>query len=151
MGGFADYKKNIEAAIKQLNSERRKNTEIMALDAFALVQNRITETGERAKGGQFEPYTEGYSKFKGKTRFVNFRDFKFTNDMWRSMTAIFEGQTKTSATYRHASNNSTDQAKVDANIDRSGNFLALSPSEIKILHETNQERLAKTLKNNGIA
>ena len=158
MGGFADYKKRIDATIKQLNDERKKNTQILANDAFATVSARVINTGAKATGGSFEPYSPAYKKSKAKgtaksgvgPRTVAFRDFKLSNDMWKGTTGVFDGETKGKTAFVHGSHDARQQVKIDANVKRSGNYLALSKKEIELLHVLNQERLSKTLKDNGI-
>lgn len=158
MGGFADFQKAINNTIKQLNDERRKNTQILALDAFDQVANRVINTGQTATGGTFEAYSPGYEKAKREgtaqrgvgPRTTAFRDFKLTNNMWKATGPIFESESASKTSFIHGSSDPVQQAKIDINTQRSGDFLALSASEIVTLHETNQERLNKTLKDNGI-
>jgi len=151
MGGFDEYRRRLQAAIKQLNAERRKNTEIIALDSFNRVRDRVTNTGASATGGTFEPYSPSYKKFKAETRNVAFRDFKFTNKMWNSIAPTFDGEANGVVRYVLASTDAENQRKIDENIARSGNFLYLSKSEIELLNELNHERFTKVLKSNDIA
>ena len=151
MPSFEDFRKQIDATIKDLNSNRKKNTLILSKDAFALVFNRVVNTGEKATGGKFEAYSPGYKTFKAKTRQVAFRDFKMTNDMWRGIGPVLVGETAETITYLHGAIDPAQQDKIDHNVRRSGNFLELNQKEIGILDITNNERLVKALKDNGIA
>jgi hypothetical protein len=158
MATFDEYRKSLKAVIKDLNANRRKNTFVIARDAFALVADRVTETGEKATGGKFASYSPAYRKAKSEgtakagvgARTVTFRDFKLTNKMWAAIRPLFDGENKTSVSYVHGTRDPIQLAKLDANIARSGDFLALSKSEIEILDATNQERLLKAFKDNGI-
>lgn len=68
-----------------------EQTEVAALDALALVDQRITQTGVDANGSQFVDYTPNYKKLKtAKGRYRGHVDFMDSGQMLASTQAGFE-------------------------------------------------------------
>ncbi len=152
MATFAEYQKQLEQGINDLNANRGKETRLLALDAVNRVRQRVINTGQTATGGQFKKYTPAYAKEKGKTRQVAFRDFKRTNQMWKDITAVPDQKTNTTQAYAIDARLSLNKDLIGYNITNANdvNFLALSDKEIQLLNELNQERFINTLAKNGI-
>lgn len=143
------------ASLTKLNNELPaivlKNTEVAALDALALADARITDTGISANGTPFDDYTPSYKKSKiKKGRYRGVVDFSLTGQMLASTTTGFEriGPTEKSisgARARVAFDGRDDltRKKLEGNAKKRGAFLNPSAEELKIVTKaanTNLER-----------
>lgn len=128
-----------------------KNTEVAALDALALVDARITDTGINASGTAFDDYTPSYKKAKAKKgRYRGHVDFSLTGQMLASTTTGFEriGPTEKSisgARARVAFDGRDDltRKKLEGNSKKRPGFLNPSEREMELVNKaanTNMER-----------
>jgi len=139
----------IDEAIAAVPALLIKNTEGAALDALALADLRISETGIDAKGAAFVDYTPDYKKAKTKkgryTGYVNFMD---TGQMLASTATGFE---RIAPTERSISNGKVrivfdgrDQLtrdKLKGNNKKRPGFLNPSASEIETVTESANDNM----------
>lgn len=133
------------AKLQTLNREVRglvlKNTELAALDALALVDSRITDTGVSQNGTPFEDYTPSYKAAKTKKgRYRGHVDFSLTGQMLASTTTGFERigvteRTFSGTTARIAFDGRDDltRKKLEGNSRKRPGFLNPSESEMKVV------------------
>lgn len=143
------------ASLNKLNAELPslvlKNTEIAALDALALADARVTDTGISASGTPFDDYTPEYKKKKTKAgRYRGHVDFSLTGQMLASTSTGFEriGPTEKSISGNKAKvvfdgRDDLTRKKLAGNAKKRGPFLNPSASELAIVTKaanTNLER-----------
>lgn len=58
MPTIAEFRKRLQSAIKEIRDSRPRETALMLADELALIKARVINTGEKADGGKFTPYSE---------------------------------------------------------------------------------------------
>ncbi len=136
------------ASLNKLNAELPalvlKNTEIAALDALALADARITDTGVSAGGTPFDDYTPSYKKRKVKKgRYTGHVNFSDTGQMLASTTTGFEriGPTERSISGSRArvafdGRDDLTRKKLEGNSKKRHGFLNPSEAELKTVTKT---------------
>lgn len=130
-----------------------KNTEIAALDALALADNRITSTGKDANGASFDDYTPSYKKAKTKAgRYRGIVDFTLTGQMLASTASGFERIAPTErsisggrAKVAFDGRDDLTRKKLASNVQRRGPFLNPSKSELEAVERAANENLKRDI------
>ena len=128
-----------------------RNTERGALDALALTDARLTNSGTSASGAAFEDYTPEYKNKKTKAgRYRGHVDFQYSGQMLASTTTGFENITPTvesiangTAKVSFDGRDELTRKKLRGNDAKRPGFMNPSESEMEIVNKaanTNMER-----------
>lgn len=151
MATISEYRRNLQNAIRQLDKERKRNCQLISLDALALVKRRVINRGQTASGGRFRPYSPDYKKVRQAAgRPTTYKNFSFTGDMWKDVQPIVLAENDSSITIGYDARKVEERLKLQSNISREGNILALSDDEEELISDANRERVLKTLRQNNV-
>lgn len=158
-----EYNSRIDGVIKDIQGGAHAQimTEL-ALDAIAMIKDRVIQSGYNAKGVQFSSittntkkphtdYTKPYKAMKKKAgKYRGFVDFSFSTRMWANIklvssdTQLKKGIAKISCTTTH------EQDKLNWNTEQRGPILELSDFERDILVEEYDEKILNIWRKNGL-
>ena len=104
----------------------------VALDAKAIIEKRVVNTGVSANGTPYTPYSNYWRRERQKKgKQVDHKDFMFTQSMWRNTGIV--GITPASVTIGPASQ---DRHKAQYNVDREKvEILDLNDKEITMIEK----------------
>lgn len=124
----------LKASLKQLESllDDDKITRQAALDAVALVSNRVQNDGKKTDGSEIQSfYSKGYASKRSKKGLqTNFVDLTFTGDMMDSFIP-FQNEGDWVAGF----NSEKQGQKAEWNEMRFGTIFELSQSELQIIEK----------------
>lgn len=123
----------------------------VALNAKALIQERIQETGNNAQEQSLNAYSESYKKIRSKRGFeTSFTNLTFTGEMWRSTSIIDTNQQGNKYVVSIGGNTSITKDKILWNSERYGDILKTSSAEEDKLASQVNESLNQIIKQVGL-
>lgn len=123
----------------------------VAINAKALIQERIQETGNNAQEQSLNAYSESYKKIRSKRGFETaFTNLTFTGEMWRSTSIIEANQQGNKYVVSIGGNTSITKDKILWNSERYGDILRTSSVEEDKLASQVNESLNQIIKQVGL-
>jgi hypothetical protein len=141
------YKANIRAAIKKLNSERPREALRIVQDLSTLIKFRIQGTGQNAEGVQFEDYTPEYAIY-GRQRQgyqSEYVDFTRTGRLWASVQPQVIAAEATRTVIDLGPTGQENILKAAGQVRKRGNIITPSKEEIEIARGANNDRVLKVI------
>ena len=140
---------NLDAAIEsyvQLNKSIvesvKQAIEIAALDAVAMIGERILEKGQDSNNEPLSPYSKPYKKRKEKAgKYVGYTNLKWSGQMIASIGIIELSNTETSAKAVVMGRDEFNQKLLEYNSKSRGDILTVSKEEQKVLSEDFEKRV----------
>lgn len=129
----------------ELAEDRQKFALITAKDVFALVANRIQNTGIDSDGAKMKAYTQSWAKVRKAYGLpINMRTLTFTTDMFKSIRPEVTEHNEARTVVEIKSRDAFNQKKVNGNSAIIGkSILGFSKEERQIVTEANEERIGK--------
>lgn len=158
-----EYNRRIDGVIKDIQGGAHAQimTEL-ALDAIAMIKDRVIQSGYNAKGIPFASimtkgsnphidYNKDYKSYKKKAgKYRGFIDFSFSTRMWANIklvssdTQLRKGIAKISCSATH------EQDKLNWNTAQRGPILELSNFERDILIDEYDQKILNIWRKNGL-
>ncbi|MES2395673.1 MAG: hypothetical protein V4549_06705 [Bacteroidota bacterium] len=124
--------------------------QIIALDAKALIRNRIQEKGLNAEEQELDGYSPGYKKKKEKAgKYRGFTDMTLTGDMWRKTETISAEQRGHKYVVTVGGKDQLSENKIEWNSEHYGDILEVSSKEEQLLEQTMDDEIQKIIDQNG--
>lgn len=122
----------------------------IALDAKALVRNRVQEKGLNAEEQELAGYSPEYQKRKKKAgKDVGFTNLTFTGDMWRKVDVVSAQQQGSKYEVLVGGKDQLSENKLEWNSARYGDVLDVSTKEEELMTQTYDEEIQKIIDQNG--
>lgn len=135
-----------ENATRKFIQEQANDALLTGLDAKALVQLRVQNTGIDYLGNPFDGYSTPYAmKRQDAGRQDKHVDMTFRGHFWNNTKPRIIDQKGGVVTVRLGPDNPTDQAKLDGQVKKRGNMLLLSKDEVRILTDSYTRRRLRHL------
>lgn len=137
---------NIDALIKDLPIIVSDLIIHLGLDAKALIQRRVQETGQTADGVSTGEYSLLYKKKREKKgRQTSFVDLTDTGDMWQSIGYTDKRQDSKQTVISIAGRDAFAQNKINWNSEKKFEVLKLSKGEEEILQQIFEEEMTNKM------
>lgn len=122
----------------------------IALDAKALIRNRIQEKGLNAEEQALDGYTPAYKKKKEKAgKYRGFTDTTFTGDMWRKTEITSAEQRGDQYVVTVGGKDQFSENKLEWNSEHYGDLLEVSSKEEDALAQVYDDEIQKIIDQNG--
>ena len=160
---FEEYSIRMDSLIKDLQAGAHAYVMAdLAMDAIAMIKNRIIQNGYNAKGVPFAQvpvksknphtdYTKGYKNYKKKAgKYRGFVDFSFSTRMWNNIKLMSSEAQLQKGIAKITASTTEDQKKLNANTEQRGNILELSDFERERLLKIYDQKLLNIFRKNGL-
>lgn len=136
---------NVDGLITDLDDLTEREMETIATDGTALLDNRITTTGEGVNG-KLKDYTDAYKKRKEKAgRYRGFVDLSFTTQMWASIGIVEQKNEAGKFVVVVGGRDEFTRTKMEANEKARPGVFNLKVSEVDALKDDSEERFTETI------
>ena len=149
---FEEYNQRINGVIDDIKGGAHSQIMAeMALDAIALIKQRIIGTGRNAEGEQFKDYSKRYKAFKKKAgKYRGFVDFSFSTRMWANIKLVSSDSQLRKGIAKISATTTFEQDKLNWNTEKKGEILALSDYERDMLLDIYDEKILNIFRRNGL-
>jgi len=147
-----DYNQRINAVIEDLKGgAHAKIMAEMALDAIALIKQRVIQTGRNPEGELYRDYTKRYKAYKKKAgKYRGFVDFSFSTRMWANLKLVSTEDQLRKGIAKVSCTTTVEQEKLNKNTEQRGEILALSDYERDLLLSVYDEKILNIWRKNGL-
>ncbi len=136
----ADYARRFA----EMSANRDRDVLTISLEAKALMQLRIQETGYNFQERPFSPYTPAYGRNRKKAGYqTEYVDFTRTGNLWANVRPEVVESTETMSVVEITARDSSNQAKLQGAVKKRGNIILLSSKEVDLLFQLNEERVRR--------
>lgn len=136
---------NVDGLIADLDDLTEREMETIATDGLALLDNRITSTGQGTKG-PLKDYTVAYKNRKEKAgRYRGFVDLSFTTQMWASIGIVEQKEEGGKFVVVVGGRDEFSRIKMEANEKARPGVFNLADFEVSNLKDDSKERFTETI------
>jgi hypothetical protein len=136
----------IRIAQQDLVANAANDCLLIASQIKALVAFRIQSRGYSFEEKPFSPYSKGHKKKRENQGYqTGYVDFTMTGKLWNNVQPYVIENTPDSTLVQVTALNREDQVKLQGAVNKRGNILELSESELSLLVQLNLQRVQKYL------
>lgn len=142
-----EFKRRIEKAQQELESQRKPFVLKMLLDTIAIIKRRIQTSGTNSQGKPFAPYNPIYAiRGRQEKGFQSaYVDFTRSGRLWASIIPKIVGEKEGSTTGEIGPRDRENQDKVNGAFKKRGNILLPTKAETDIIQKANNLRVQRII------
>lgn len=144
------FNNGINAMLRDIADNVPNIVQVIAVDAKALVRNRIQEKGLNAEEQELAGYSPAYKKRKQKAgKDVGFTNLTFSGDMFRKIDIVEAGQRGSEYVVTIGGKDKLSEDKVEWNSERYGDIMDVSDEEEKLLAQSVDDQIQNIINQSG--